>query len=89
MPSAATWMGLVTLTLSEGSRIEKEVWYHLHVESKMRHKWAYLWNRLTAIDNSLVVAKGAGMWGRERLRDRDKQMQTIVCRMGKQQGPAE
>ena len=36
------------------------LWYHLYVESKMWHKWNYIWNRnrLTDIDNRLVTAKG-------------------------------
>ena len=60
MPFAAMWMDLAMLMWSEGSWTEKDVRYHLHEESKMRHKWAYLWNRLTAMDNSLVVAKEGG-----------------------------
>ena len=32
------------------------MWYHLNVESKIWHKWTYLWNRLT--EKRLVVAKG-------------------------------
>ena len=37
----------------------------LHVESKVWHKWTYLWNRnrLTDIENRLVVAKGEGGGG--------------------------
>ena len=33
--------------------------YHLCVESKIWHKWTYLWNKTdsTDIDNRLVVAK--------------------------------
>ena len=34
--------------------------YHLHVESKIWHKWTYLWNRLT--ENRLVVAKVGVGW---------------------------
>ena len=36
-------------------------WYHLNVESKIWHKWIYLWNRITYIENKLVVAKGRGL----------------------------
>ena len=71
MPFAAMWVDLAMLTLSEGSWTKKDVWYHSYVESKMQHKGAYLWNRLTAIDNSLVVAKGEEVWWREGLRDWD------------------
>ena len=35
--------------------------YHLYVESKIWHKWTYLWNRITDIENRLVVAKGKGV----------------------------
>ena len=37
--------------------------YHLHVESKMRHKWIYICNRnrITDIENRLVIAKGRGL----------------------------
>ena len=42
-------------------------------------------NRLTDIENRLVVAKAGG--GREGLRVWDYRMQTIVNRMDKQQGP--
>ena len=39
---------------------ERLIWYHIHVESKMRHKWTYLQNRnrLTDIENKLMVTKG-------------------------------
>ena len=42
---------------------QKEIntaWCHLYVESKMQHKWTQLQNRnrLTDIDDRLVVAKG-------------------------------
>ena len=40
-------------------------WYCLYVESKIRHKWTYLQNRLTDIENSLMVPKGKG--GRDKL----------------------
>ena len=32
--------------------------YHLYVESKLWHKWTYLWN--TDLENRLVVAKARG-----------------------------
>ena len=44
-------------------------------------------NRLTDIENRLVVAKKEGRWGTERLGIWDYQMQTIINTMDKQQGP--
>ena len=39
MPSAATWMELETLILSEvRNRKTDTIWYHLYVESKIQHK---------------------------------------------------
>ena len=60
MPFAATWMDLEIIILSEVSQTKTNIWYHLYVESKIWHKWTYLWNRnrLTDIENRLVVAKG-------------------------------
>ena len=51
---------------------KKQITYHLYAESKTWHKWTYLQNtnRLTDIENRLVVAKaegrewdGLGFWG--------------------------
>ena len=68
MPSAATWMQLEIIILSEVSQKEKgkHIWYHLYVESKIGHKWTYLQNTnsLRNIENRFVVAKGDGGWGR-------------------------
>ena len=64
---AATWMQLEIIILSEVSQTEKTntIWYHLYVESKIWHKGTYLWNRnrITDIENRLVVAKGEGVGG--------------------------
>ena len=62
MPFAATWMDLDIIILSEVSQKEKDK-YHtvlLTCESKIWHKWTYLRNRnrLTGIENRLVVARG-------------------------------
>ena len=41
------------------------IWYHIYVESKIWHKWTYLWNknRLSVIENKVMVTKGE-RWGR-------------------------
>ena len=60
---AATWMQLEIIILSEvRKRKTNTIWYHLHVESKLWHKWTYLWNRnrIRDIGNTLLVAKGEG-----------------------------
>ena len=51
--SQQSWFQLVHL------RAWHFAWHHLYVESKIWHKWTYPWNRnrLTDIDNRLVVAK--------------------------------
>ena len=61
-------------------------WYHIYVESKIWHKWIYLWNGITHIENRLVVAKGEGLregWsGRLGLAD-----VSFLYGMDKPQGP--
>ena len=38
MPSAATWMDLEIIILSEASQTKMNILYHLNVESKIWHK---------------------------------------------------
>ena len=46
MPFAATWMDLEMIILSEVSQRKTNIiCYHLYVESKIWHRWTYLWNR--------------------------------------------
>ena len=62
--------------------------YHLHVDLKCDTvNLPTEQNRLTDIENRLVVAKEEGRWGTERLGIWDYQMQTIINTMDKQQGP--
>ena len=53
MPFAATRMDLEIIMLNEISQRKINTIYHLHVESKVSHKWTYLQNRnrVTDIDN--------------------------------------
>ena len=62
MPFAATWMDLEIIILSEVSQTKTNIWHHLYVESNFKkwYKWTYLQNRnrLTDIENKLMVTKG-------------------------------
>ena len=64
------------------------IWYHLHVDLKCDTvNLPTEQNRLTDIENRLVVAKEEGRWGTERLGIWDYQTRTIINTMDKQQGP--
>ena len=45
---------------NKSERETNTIWHHLYMESKIRHKWTYLWNRnrLTDKENEPVAAKG-------------------------------
>ena len=65
MPFAALWMDLVIIILCEVVQKEKDK-YHvifLNMESKIWHKWTYLWNRnrLSDIQHKVLVAKAVGV----------------------------
>ena len=38
---------------SKSERMTNAIWYHLYVESKIWHKWTYLWNRNRLTENGL------------------------------------
>ena len=65
MSFAAIWTDLETIILrSQKDKYQRNTkGYHLCVESKIWHKWTYLWNknRLTGIENRLVAAKKRGV----------------------------
>ena len=58
IPFAITWMDLHLIMLSEVRQRKTNIWYHLYMTSKIKYKWTYLWNRLTDIENKLIVTKG-------------------------------
>ena len=59
MPFAATWMNLDIIIPSEvRKRKANNIRYHFYVESKIGHKWTYLWNRIRDTENRQGVAKG-------------------------------
>ena len=69
MPLAAIWMDLEISILSEENQANM-VWYHLYVGSKKWYKWTYLKsrNRLTNIENKLMVIKGDKGGGKDKFR---------------------
>ena len=55
-----SYMDLEIIIQSKVSqRKTNTIWYHLYLESKIWHKWTYVWNRniLTDIENRLGVSK--------------------------------
>ena len=74
---------------SESGRETSAVWDHLCVESELWHRRIYLWdrNRFPDTENRLAVAKREVGLGRDGLGCCDWQMQTVICRVDKQQGP--
>ena len=79
MSLAATWIQLEVIILSEVSQKEKDKYYTI-----MWHN--YLCNKTDSqTQRADVVVKGVG--GRDGLGVWDQQMQTITCKMKKQQGP--
>ena len=67
---------------------ERQISYHLYVESKIWQKWTYVQNRnrLTDIENRRVVAKGERQ-ERDKLGAWDWQIYTTIHRIDNQQGP--
>ena len=66
------WMALEIIILSEVSQKDRQIpyYYHLYVEFKTWHKRTSLWNRnrLTEIENKLLVGKGERWWGKDEFR---------------------
>ena len=53
-------MELEMITLNEiRKKKANTIWYHLHVEYKISHKW-YLGNKQAHMENRLMVAKREG-----------------------------
>ena len=61
LPFSATWMELDIPMLNDTRKKKTNIiWYQLHVEYKIWHKWAYLWNRNKLTDIETVVDKLRG-----------------------------
>ena len=63
MPSAATWMDLVTVILNEVSHTEKDKYSMISLTCgifKKGYIWTYLQNRnrVTDVENKLMVPRG-------------------------------
>ena len=62
MSFAATWMQLDILILSEVSQKKTNtLQYHVNVESKIWHKWAYLQNRSRLTESEFVAGDRGGV----------------------------
>ena len=48
---------------NKSERERQILWYHLYVESEIRPKWTYLWNRNRLIELEGVRAEGGGRRG--------------------------
>ena len=60
LPFAITLIDLEGITLSEVRQRKTNTVYQLYVESKIWHKWTYLWNR-----NIITDIENRGGWGRD------------------------
>ena len=65
LPFATSWMDLEIIILSGINQTEKEILYHIHVESEKKKPQNYFKNRLIDIDAKLMVTKGKQ--GRDKL----------------------
>ena len=66
-PSAATWMDLGIIVRREVSRRKTNItWHHLYVESKIWHKWTYLWDRNQIYRQREQTCGGQGGWSQGR-----------------------
>ena len=83
-PSAATWIQLEILILSEVRKKNTDtIWYHLYVESKKGHKSTYLRNKKTQREQTCGCQRGGGV-GEDELGFTDV---NYWFRMDKGQGP--
>ena len=92
MPFAAIWMDLEIIILSEVSQKEKDKYHMISLTCGIKNRTqmnpSTNRNRLTNIENRLVVAKGEGGGGGGMDWELGGwEMQTIISRMDKQQGP--
>ena len=82
-PFAATWMDLESVILNEVSQRRRNVlWLSLYVKSKKKwYKWTYLQNRnrLSDLENKLVVSRGKDGGGRGIIREFGMDVYTLLC----------
>ena len=74
---AATQMDLEIIKPNEINQKDQTTWYHLHVESKIQHKWMYLWSKTdTDIENRIMLANmEEGAWVK------DWEFEIIKCKL--------
>ena len=92
MPFAATWMDLEIIILSEvRKRKTRIIWYLEYMWNlKKWYKWTFLQirNRFTDFKNLLMVTKGEGLGGRDKLGVWDQQgnstQYSVITYMGKE-----
>ena len=92
MPFAATWMQLEMIILSEVVSQKEKDKYHITSLIRGIYNMAQMTlstkqKRTHRHREQTCGCQGEGEWGREELGVWDKQMQTIIYRMDKQQGP--
>ena len=90
LPFPATWMDLEIIILREVSQRETNIiWYACIRSLKIWYKWTYLQkrNRVTDLENELVVTSGEGLRVRDRLGLWDWHMHTAIFKIDNQQRP--
>ena len=91
MPFVITWMDLEIIKLSEISQTKTNIIpYHLFVESKKKNDTNALiykteQNRLTDIENKVMITEGDSVEGGDKLGVQNQQIQTATYKLEKQE----